>query len=143
MERQMVECEDGRRRQARIMEESRDEGGFVVRSAGVRVKGKHVNGEVWLSSKTGTWYFVTDPNGKNSHLLLKSRDEAIHKMREQLKVLEAKYAEERREITTHRDTMIAIDLEIKTLEQEISTSKNRIPRESDQHLMRSPSVRVR
>ena len=143
MERQMVECRDGRRRQARITGEARNEGGLVVRSAGVRVKGKHVNGEVWFSNKTGTWYFVADPNGKNSHLLLKSGDEVIQKKREQLKVLEVKYAEERREIAKHRDTMIAIESEIKTLEEEISRSKKQIPQESDQNLMHSPSVRVR
>jgi len=47
MEKQMVQCEDGRRRQARIHGIPKEEGGFRIWKAGVRLKGKHVSGEAW------------------------------------------------------------------------------------------------
>jgi hypothetical protein len=40
MEKQMVQCEDGRRRQARIQGLPTEEGDFRVWKAGVRLKGK-------------------------------------------------------------------------------------------------------
>ena len=45
MEKQMVQCEDGRRRQARIQGVAKQEGDFRIWKAGVRLKGKHVSGE--------------------------------------------------------------------------------------------------
>ena len=69
MEKHMVQCEDGRRRQARIHGMPRNEGDFRIWKAGVRLKGKHVSGEAWYSQKTKTWYFLADPEGKHSHLM--------------------------------------------------------------------------
>jgi hypothetical protein len=77
MEKHMVECEDGRVRQARVYGVPKDEGDFEIRQAGVRLKGKHVIGEVWHSRKTGTWYFLTDPNCKFSRLLPRCRERPI------------------------------------------------------------------
>ena len=45
MEKQMVQCEDGRRRQARIHGVPKEEGSFKVWKAGVRLKGKHVSNQ--------------------------------------------------------------------------------------------------
>ena len=69
MEKQMVQCEDGRRRQARVHGVPRQEGEFKIWNAGVRLKGKHVSGEAWYSYKTKTWYFLADPEGKHAHLM--------------------------------------------------------------------------
>ena len=69
MQKQMVQCEDGRRRQARIHGMPIEEGGFRIWKAGVRLKGKHVSGEAWYSHQTKTWYFIIDPEGKHSHLM--------------------------------------------------------------------------
>ncbi|MBW1723057.1 MAG: hypothetical protein JRJ78_13505 [Deltaproteobacteria bacterium] len=69
MQRQMVQCEDGRQRQARIYGIPREEGVFTIYQAGVRVKGKHVTGEAWFNRKSGIWYFFSAPDGKNPHLL--------------------------------------------------------------------------
>jgi hypothetical protein len=120
MRRELVECEDGRSRQARVYGEPRSEeapqplaqtrrvcpscdgqnpadalyccycgkglpelpkpeskskqGQFSVYKAGVRVKGKHVQGEAWQSKRTGIWYFISDPEGKNYHLLTHHRE---------------------------------------------------------------------
>lgn len=69
MEKQMVDCEDGRRRQARVYGLPKENGPFEIRKAGVRLKGKHVTGEAWHSHNTGLWYFLTDPKCKNNQLL--------------------------------------------------------------------------
>lgn len=69
MKKQMVVCEDGRRREARMYGVLREEGDFGIMEAGVRLKGKHVTGEAWYSRNTGVWYFLTRPDGKNSALL--------------------------------------------------------------------------
>lgn len=74
MKRQMVECEDGRSRQARVYGIPRYEGDFVVMQAGVRIKGKHVTGEAWHSQKSGLWYFLSGPGGKNMTLLPRQRE---------------------------------------------------------------------
>jgi hypothetical protein len=71
MEKQMVQCEDRRRRQARILGLPKEEGDFRVWKAGVRLKGKHVSGEAWYSYQTRTCYFITDPEGKHGHLMEK------------------------------------------------------------------------
>ena len=74
MKKQMVECEDGRRRQARVYGIPREEGNFRILQAGVRIKGKHVTGEAWHDLKTGSWYFLTGPAGKNMHLLPRNKE---------------------------------------------------------------------
>ena len=77
MEKKMVECEDGRRRQARVYGVPKEDGDFEVLSAGIRVKGKHVTGEAWHSRKTGVWYFLTSPKGKNSSLLPRGSERPV------------------------------------------------------------------
>jgi hypothetical protein len=69
MKRQMVECEDGRRRQARVYGNPREEGDYEILQAGIRLKGKHVTGEAWHNRKTGFWHFLASPDGKNTFLL--------------------------------------------------------------------------
>ena len=69
MEKQMVNCEDGRRRQARVYGHPTENGQFEIQRAGVRLKGKHITGEAWYSRNTGLWYFLTDPECKHSKLL--------------------------------------------------------------------------
>ena len=81
MEKYMVECEDGRVRQARVYGVPKEEGDFEILQAGVRLKGKHVSGEAWHSRKTGTWYFLTDPNCKFSALLPRCRERPLEPIR--------------------------------------------------------------
>jgi len=69
MKKQIVVCEDGRRREARVYGIPREEGDFEILKAGIRIKGKHVAGEAWHSRKRWVWYFLTSPDGKNSFLL--------------------------------------------------------------------------
>ena len=69
MEKRMVECEDGREREARVFGFPRVEGDFEILPAGIRLKGKHVYGEAWHDRKSGIWYFLTGTEGKNKHLL--------------------------------------------------------------------------
>jgi hypothetical protein len=69
MRKEMVVCEDGRMREARLYGIPRDGGDFWILGAGVRLKGKHVTGEAWYNRKTGIWYFFADPSGRNSALL--------------------------------------------------------------------------
>ncbi|MBW2063269.1 MAG: hypothetical protein JRI95_17130 [Deltaproteobacteria bacterium] len=69
MKKQMVECEDGRRRQARVYGIPKEEGDYEILQAGIRLKGKHVTGEAWHDLKTGGWYFFTGLDGKNVALL--------------------------------------------------------------------------
>jgi hypothetical protein len=59
MEKQMVDCEDGRRRQARVYGFPTEDGHFEIGKAGVRLKGKHVSGEAWYGRNAGLWYFLT------------------------------------------------------------------------------------
>lgn len=73
MEKRMVQCEDGRERQARVYGMAREEEGFLILQAGVRVRGKHVTGEAWCDLKTGVWHFLSGPDGKNTHLLPRRR----------------------------------------------------------------------
>ena len=74
MQRQMVECEDGRRRQARVYGIPREEGDYEILQAGIRLKGKHVTGEAWHNRKTGFWHFLTSPDGKNTFLLPRANE---------------------------------------------------------------------
>jgi hypothetical protein len=73
MEKRMVQCEDGRERQARLYGVPREEDNFIVQQAGIRFKGKHVTGEAWQSLSTGICYFLSGPVGKNIHLLPRVR----------------------------------------------------------------------
>lgn len=74
MRKQMVECEDGRRRQARVYGFPLKDGEFVILQAGVRVRGKHVTGEAWYNQRTGIWYFLTGKDEKKKHLLPRRRE---------------------------------------------------------------------
>ncbi len=74
MRKQMVECEDGRQRQARVYGVPKKEGDFIILQAGIRVKGKHVTGEAWHNQKTGVWHFLSGPEGKNMHLLPRHKE---------------------------------------------------------------------
>ena len=102
MQKQMVQCEDGRRREARIHGVAREDGEYRVWPAGVRLKGKHVSGEAWYSSKTKTWHFLTDPEGKHSHLMGRIndrlREEAIQKLQQQLSVFQCRHLIEQKKI---------------------------------------------
>ena len=113
MEKHEAQCEDGRGRQARVYEKIREEGNYQIWKAGVRVKGKHVNGEAWHSQKTGTWYFVADLEDKNSDLLAPGNKEILIDMKRRLKGLETKYREEKDRISKQVAKMIATENKIK------------------------------
>jgi len=145
MEKQMVQCEDGRRRQARIHGVPREEGDFRIWKAGVRFKGKHVSGEAWYSHKTKTWYFLTDPEGKHGHLMARLnetlRQESVSKLEEQLKVLESRHIIEHKKLVEHRDAMKAIEAEIETIKENISKLKSGAPAESAKPLEYSRHIK--
>jgi hypothetical protein len=134
MEKHMVQCEDGRRRQARIQGMSREEGDFRIWKAGVRLKGKHVSGEAWYSQKTKTWYFLTDPEGKHFHLMerlnAQLRQESIRKLQEQRKVLESRHSIAQKKIAEHRATKEAIEAELQTVKKRIGDLESGAPLES-------------
>jgi hypothetical protein len=145
MERQMVQCEDGRRRQARIHGIPKQEGDFKIWKAGIRLKGKHVSGEAWYSYKTKTWYFLADPEDKHSHLMdrinTQLRQESIRQFEEQLKVLESRYHIEQKQIAQHQAAGQAIEAEMATVRQKIQQLKSGAPVESDQQLEYSRTIR--
>jgi hypothetical protein len=145
MEKQMVQCEDGRRRQARIHGIPKEEGGFKVWKAGVRLKGKHVSGEAWYSFQTKTWYFITDPEGKHSHLMDRIQDtirgEKIHKLRDQLKQLESRQIIEQKKIAQHRKSLEEIESEILQIEGAIAKLEKGVPMESGKSLQYSPGIK--
>lgn len=145
MEKQMVQCEDGRRRQARIHGMPRDEGNFKICKAGVRLKGKHVSGEAWYSYKTKTWYFLTDPEGKHAHLMerlqTQLREESIRKLNEQLKVLESRHTIEQKKIAEHRAAKEAIESEIEEIKEKIANLESGAPEEPDKPLEYSRHVK--
>jgi hypothetical protein len=143
MRKQMVQCEDGRRRQARVYGEVRQDGDFEIWRSAVRVKGKHVSGEAWHSLKSKIWYFLTYPEGKNSHLLYRSRENSIKKMQRELETLKARHSQEWDQLAEQRKKMAAIETEIKTLEKNIAKLEQRVPAESTQTLVRSRHVRTR
>ncbi len=143
MKKQMVQCEDGRRRQARIYGEPREDGDFDIWKSAVRVKGKHVSGEAWHSRKSKIWYFLTSPEGKNRHLLYRSQEDTINKMQKELEALKARHVEEWNNLTEHRKKMAAIESEIKALEQGMSKLMQRIPIESSRSLERSRHIKTR
>ena len=145
MEKHMVQCEDGRRRQARIHGTSRDEGDFRIWKAGVRLKGKHVSGEAWYSQKTKTWYFLADPEGKHVHLMERLnnqlRRESIRKLQEQIKVLESRRNIEQKKIAEHRAALEAIESEMQTAKARVGELESGAPLESDSALIYSSYIR--
>ena len=74
MTKELVLCEDGRLREARYYGDPKNDKNFKIYQAGVRIKGKHVQGEVWNSILTGNWYFLTDPKCKNCKFLPRKVD---------------------------------------------------------------------
>jgi hypothetical protein len=145
MEKQMVQCEDGRRRQARIHGVPKQEGDFKIWQAGVRLKGKHVSGEAWYSYKTKTWYFLADPEGKHAHLMerlnAQLKEESIRQYKDQLKTLESRHAIEQKKIAQHRAARDTIISEIETIKAKISRLESGAPLESDRPLEYSRHVR--
>ncbi len=145
MEKQMVQCEDGRRRQARIHGVPKEEGGFRVWKAGVRLRGKHVSGEAWYSFQTKTWYFITDPEGKHSHLMDRISDtlrgEKISKLRNQLKQLESRQTIEQKVIAQHRNALDGIESEIETLKNDLAKLEKGVPAESGTSLHYSSGIK--
>ena len=145
MEKQMVQCEDGRRRQARIHGVAKQEGDFKIWQAGVRLKGKHVSGEAWYSYKTKTWYFLADPEGKHAHLMerlnMQLKEDSIRQYKDQLKVLESRHAIEQKKIAQHRAAKDIIDSEIETVQAKIKQLESGAPIEPDRPLEYSRLVR--
>jgi hypothetical protein len=145
MEKQMVQCEDGRRRQARIHGVSKQEGDFKIWPAGVRLKGKHVAGEAWYSYKTKTWYFLADPEGKHAHLMerlnTQLKEESIRQYKDQLKALQSRHMIEQKKIAQHRAAKDIIDSEIETIKAKLGQLETGVPLESDRPLEYSPHVR--
>ena len=145
MEKQMVQCEDGRRRQARIQGLPKEEGDFRVWKAGVRLKGKHVSGEAWYSYQTKTWYFITDPEGKHSHLMDRLSDtlrgEKIRKLKDQLKQLESRQTIEQKKIAEHRNALEAIESDIETVKEDIAKLEKGVPLESGTSLKYSSAIK--
>ncbi len=145
MEKQMVQCEDGRRRQARIHGVPKQEGDFRIWKAGVRLKGKHVAGEAWYSHKTKTWYFLADPDGRHAHLMerlnTQLKEESIRQVQEQLKVLESRRVIEQKKIAEHRAAKEAIEAEIDATREKIARLESGVPLESDKTLEYSRQVK--
>ena len=145
MEKQMVQCEDGRRRQARIHGVPKQEGNFRIWKAGVRLKGKHVSGEAWYSHKTKTWYFLADPGGRHSHLMerinTQLKDESVRQLKGQLKVLESRHLIEQKKIAEHRAAKEAIEAEIEETRDKIDKLESGAPLESDRTLEYSRKIK--
>ena len=145
MEKQMVQCEDGRRRQARIHGIPKQEGDFKVWNAGVRLKGKHVSGEAWYSSKTKTWYFLADPEGKHAHLMERInkqlREESIKQLQDQLKALETRHVIEQKKISEHRAAREALETEMGALKEKIRKLESGAPLEPDKPLEYSRQIK--
>jgi len=145
MEKQMVQCEDGRRRQARIHGIPRQEGDFKIWKAGVRLKGKHVSGEAWYSSKTKTWYFLADPEDKHVHLMerlnAQLRQESIRVLEDQLKVLESRHVVEQKKIDQHLAAKESIANEMQSISAKIKQLKSGAPLETGTPLEYSRYIR--
>jgi uncharacterized coiled-coil protein SlyX len=145
MEKHMVQCEDGRRRQARIHGTPREEGSFKIWKAGVRLRGKHVSGEAWYSYQTKTWYFLSDPEAKHSHLMDRIADtlkeERINKLRDHLKALDSRHTIEQKKIAEHRKALEEIESEMETLREKIAKLEKRVPLESGKALEYSRSIK--
>ena len=145
MEKQMVQCEDGRRRQARIHGVPKQEGDFRIWKAGVRLKGKHVAGEAWYSHKTKTWYFLADPEGRHSHLMdrlnTQLKDESVRQLKDQLKRLESRQLIEQKKIAEHRAAKQAIEAEIDATRIKITKLESGVPLEADRSLEYSRRIK--
>ena len=145
MEKQMVQCEDGRRRQARIQGVPKQEGDFRIWQAGVRLKGKHVSGEAWYSHKTKTWYFLADPEGRHSHLMerlnTQLKAESIRQLQDQLKVMESRHIIEQKKIAQHRSAKEALEAEIDAIRAKIARLESAAPLEADRPLEYSRHVK--
>lgn len=145
MEKQMVQCEDGRRRQARIQGLPKEEGDFRVWKAGVRLKGKHVSGEAWYSYQTKTWYFITDPEGKHSHLMDRLSDtlrgEKIRKLQDRLKQLESRQIIEQKKIAEHRKALKTVESEMEAVKDDIAKLGKGVPLESGTSLKYSSAIK--
>ena len=145
MEKQMVQCEDGRRRQARIHGVPKQEGDFRIWKAGVRLKGKHVAGEAWYSHKTKTWYFLADPEGRHSHLMdrlnTQLKDESVRQLKDQLKRLESRQLIEQKKIAEHRAAKQAIEAEIDATRTKITKLESGVPLEADRSLEYSRKIK--
>jgi hypothetical protein len=145
MEKQMVQCEDGRSRQARIHGVPKQEGDFRIWKAGVRLKGKHVSGEAWYSHKTKTWYFLADPDGRHTHLMerlnAQLKEESIRQLQAQLKGLESRHLIEQKKIAEHRAAKEAIEAEIEATRENIARLESGVPLESDRPLEYSRNVK--
>ena len=145
MEKQMVQCEDGRRRQARIHGEPKQEGDFRIWKAGVRLKGKHVAGEAWYSHKTKTWYFLADPDGRHVHLMerlnAQLKEESLREVEAQLKALASRRVIEQKKIAEHRAAKEAIEAEIDAARDKIARLESGVPLESDKPLEYSRHVK--
>ena len=145
MEKQMVQCEDGRRRQARIHGVPKQEGDFKIWPAGVRLKGKHVSGEAWYSYKTKTWYFLTDPEGKHAHLMerlnTQLREDSIRQYKDQLKALESRLSVELKKIDQHRIARDVVNSEIEAIRAKINQLESGAPLEPERPLEYSRHVR--
>ena len=145
MEKQMVQCEDGRRRQARIHGVSKQEGDFKIWPAGIRLKGKHVSGEAWYSYKTKTWYFLTDPEGKHAHLMERInkqlREESIRQFQGQLKALETQHVIEQKKISEHRAAKEAVETEMDAIKEKIRKLASGAPLEPDKPLEYSHQIK--
>jgi hypothetical protein len=145
MEKQMVQCEDGRRRQARIHGVPKQEGDFRIWKAGVRLKGKHVAGEAWYSHKTKTWYFLADPEGRHSHLMdrlnTQLKDESVRQLKDQLKRLESRQLIEQKKIAEHRAAKQAIEAEIDATRIKITKLESGVPLEGDRSLEYSRRIK--
>jgi len=145
MEKQMVQCEDGRRRQARIHGEPKQEGDFRIWKAGVRLKGKHVAGEAWYSYKSKTWYFLADPDGRHVHLMerlnTQLKEESIRQVQTQLKVLESRLIIEQKKIAEHRAAKEAIEAEIEATRDKIARLESGVPLEPDRPLEYSQHIK--
>jgi len=145
MEKQMVQCEDGRSRQARIHGVPKQEGDFRIWKAGVRLKGKHVSGEAWYSHKTKTWYFLADPEGRHTHLMerlnAQLKEESIRQLQAQLKVLESRHLIEQKKIAEHRAAKQALEAEIDATRDKIVKLEAGAPLESDRPLEYSRHIK--
>jgi hypothetical protein len=145
MEKQMVQCEDGRRREARIHGMPRQEGEFKILNAGVRLKGKHVAGEAWYSYKTKTWYFLADPEGKHAHLMARInkhlREESIKRFQAQLKALETRHIIEQKKIAEHRAAQKTIESEMDAVRDKIKKLESGAPLEPERPLEYSRQIK--
>ena len=145
MEKQMVQCEDGRRRQARIHGAPKQEGDFRIWKAGVRLKGKHVAGEAWYSHKTKTWYFLADPDGRHVHLMdrlnTQLKEESVRQIQDQLKVLESRRVIEQKMIAEHHAAKEAVEAEIDATREKLARLESGVPLESDKPLEYSRNVK--